>query len=172
MIYLRKFSIPEGSSGKEKHRLEHEAGLLLLADALKLECGLELMKTAGLERAAGVEAGPAADLAAAQTGHRNAASLSAVEAELAKDEKGKPYLLHHPEIHFNISHGGDMAVCAVGSQALGADVEKIRPARRSIIKKMLTDREKKHLESCREEEIDREFFRFWTLKESYAKALG
>ena len=91
---------------------------------------------------------------------------------IKKGEKGKPYLEDYPDIYFNISHSQNMAVCALGRRPLGVDVEKIRPASFTVIRKCLTQKERNYLETCGEESRNREFFRFWTLKESYAKALG
>ena len=36
---------------------------------------------------------------------------------------GKPYLVNCPGVHFNISHSGGYAVCAVGSVPMGVDIE-------------------------------------------------
>ncbi|MCI8948961.1 MAG: 4'-phosphopantetheinyl transferase superfamily protein [Lachnospiraceae bacterium] len=91
---------------------------------------------------------------------------------IRKEERGKPYLEGYPDIFFNISHSQGMAVCALGNQPLGVDVEKIRPANLSIIRKCLTKKEQNYLKSLREENRNQDFFRFWTLKESYAKAVG
>ena len=42
MIYLKPFTFPQGCAGKGKHEAEHEAGLKLLREALKLEYGLQV----------------------------------------------------------------------------------------------------------------------------------
>ena len=39
-------------------------------------------------------------------------------------ENGKPCLLHHPEIQFNLSHSGSMVMAAFASCPVGCDVEK------------------------------------------------
>ena len=56
--------------------------------------------------------------------------LEALAASLEKGPYGKPYLAEYPEIHFNISHSGEWAVCALASIALrgghsGKTVHKI-----------------------------------------------
>lgn len=139
MIYITHFSLPPSCGGKEKHRMEHEAGLSLLKEGLLREFGLEMP-----DISAAVKAG----------------------------ERGKPYLFQYPDIHFNISHSGNVAVCAVGRRALGVDVELVRPVKLPSFRRVLTQGEQQRLERCSGEERDREFFRIWTLKESYAKALG
>lgn len=99
-------------------------------------------------------------------------SFHDLSAQIQKGERGKPYLPDFPQIHFNISHSGSAAVCALGNQPLGIDVEQLRPARLGAVRRMLTDEEKRRLDACPEQDRDLEFFRIWTLKESYAKALG
>lgn len=139
MIYMKQFSFPPSCTGREKHQIEHEAGLALLRDGLFQEFGLDIP-----DMSAAVKIG----------------------------ERGKPYLSSYPDIHFNISHSKNMAVCAIGKKALGIDVELVRPVRIPSFRRILTEGERQRIEECPKEERDREFFRIWTLKESYAKALG
>ena len=49
--------------------------------------------------------------------------LEALAASLEKGPYGKPYLTGYPEIHFNISHSGGWAVCALASMPCGVDGE-------------------------------------------------
>ncbi len=98
----------------------------------------------------------------------------ALEEHLEKNEYGKPFLKNHPEIHFNISHGTDIAICAVSSQTIGADIEKIHDFTPAIFRKVFTEEEKAFWEQMAvTEEAGKEwFFRFWTLKESRIKHAG
>lgn len=98
--------------------------------------------------------------------------ISDMEKEITPGFKGKPYLHNNPEIFFNISHGGVMAACGLDQNPLGVDVEEIRPVKSAIWKRVLTEGEQLYLEQYSGKKQDREFFRIWTLKESYAKALG
>ncbi len=139
MIYLKPFTFPQGCAGKGKHEAEHEAGLKLLREALKLEYGLQ---------------------------------VDDISTLIQKGEHGKPRLEGFPEISFNISHGGNMAACALGRKALGVDVEFVRQVKETVIRRVLTKGEQAYLSRCPAKCRDREFFRFWTLKESYGKALG
>ena len=43
--------------------------------------------------------------------------------EIEREEGGKPFLVGHPDIHFNISHSGETAVCAIESVPVGVDIE-------------------------------------------------
>jgi len=83
------------------------------------------------------------------------------ELRFAKGEKGKPYLPDWPRVHFNVSHSGDLFVCAISADAeVGIDVERIRevPEREAIA-------ERYGLDAAR-------FFETWTEREAYLKALG
>ncbi|MBR4456386.1 MAG: 4'-phosphopantetheinyl transferase superfamily protein [Solobacterium sp.] len=88
---------------------------------------------------------------------------------LAAEPYGKPYPVHGG-LHFSLSHSGTMAVCAISSLPVGADVELIRPIRfRSVLRFFHPD-EVKQIESAESEEM--EFTRIWTRKESYGKRNG
>jgi 4'-phosphopantetheinyl transferase len=85
---------------------------------------------------------------------------------------GKPFLQHHSDFHFNLSHAGEWVVCAVGSKPVGIDVEYIRPVSLTLAKRFFSDEEYR---AIMEKEVSSRlpfFFELWTLKESYIKALG
>lgn len=87
-------------------------------------------------------------------------------------EMGKPYLTENPGIHYNLSHADGIAVCFIAGNECGADCEKVRPYRPNVVKRAFSESEKKMLEETAENERDLMFFRLWTLKESYVKAIG
>lgn len=91
---------------------------------------------------------------------------------LLKGEHGKPYLKDFPRIHFNISHTEGMAVCGIGSRPLGIDIEAERPYKENVLRRVLSEAERRRLEELPEAERSRRFFCIWTLKESYVKAKG
>lgn len=97
-----------------------------------------------------------------------------MEAHLDKNEYGKPYLKDYPQIHFNISHASDIAICAISNQKIGADVEVLKDFHTSIFRKVFTEEEKAFYDKMAiNEEASREwFFRFWTLKEARIKHAG
>lgn len=90
--------------------------------------------------------------------------------ELSYNSYGKPYLKSYPEVFFNISHCHELAVCAVGNHELGIDAENIRAYSPRVMKRTFSDREIEILEKCPKR--DEAFFRIWTLKESFVKAIG
>lgn len=142
-VYFQKFRLPTKDVREKKHESEHQAGLCLLKEALFREYQL-----------CGIN----------------------MESELSADSQGKPYLTNYPQIYFNISHGKEMVVCGVDYAPLGVDVEAVRPVKPTLFRRVLTEKELHYLEMIRESDGEnawyREFFRLWTLKESYAKAVG
>jgi 4'-phosphopantetheinyl transferase len=85
---------------------------------------------------------------------------------------GKPYLKDFPHIHYNISHTDGMAVCGFSDKELGVDVERIRGYKDNVVRKVMSDSERECMEELPKEERAEYFFRIWTLKESYGKAVG
>ncbi|MGE5494792.1 MAG: 4'-phosphopantetheinyl transferase family protein [Burkholderiales bacterium] len=85
-------------------------------------------------------------------------------------QNGKPYLKNANDIHFNISHSGRIAMCAVNDGPVGVDVEMVRPFSDSIIRRIMSAEEKEALASAQDR--NRLFFKIWTLKEAYLKFTG
>lgn len=83
---------------------------------------------------------------------------------------GKPYLLHHPHIHFNVSHSGTMAVCVVSSVPVGIDVEERHPYDDGVARLCFVDEELAWIRQ--QDDASHAFTRLWTRKESYLKLLG
>ena len=42
------------------------------------------------------------------------------------NEHGKPFIVGHPEIFFNLSHCKEAVACAISDQPVGIDVESVR----------------------------------------------
>lgn len=100
-------------------------------------------------------------------------------AVYTENEHGKPALAleEHSDIKFNLSHSKDAVMLAIGRDydLLGCDIEEIREIDFAIAKRFFTQNEYNcivgKLEES-EEEARRLFFRLWTLKESFVKAVG
>jgi len=94
------------------------------------------------------------------------------------DAQGKPYLappVGPPAIHFNLSHSGALALCAVTrGRDVGVDVELVRPvsAWREIAARYFSRREFEALCALPDDRALEAFFWGWTRKEAYSKALG
>lgn len=84
-------------------------------------------------------------------------------------ENGKPEI---EGICFNLSHSQEYAVCAVSSRPVGCDIEKIKELKTDIAKRFFSKREQEYLNTFGETERPGEFFRLWTMKESYVKMTG
>ncbi len=89
----------------------------------------------------------------------------------SKGEHGKPYFCVHPEIRFNISHSGNLVMCAVSDFEIGIDVQEKKCMNTDRIAKkiMSPDEYEKYLTSPGREDF---FFRVWVMKESYVKWTG
>ena len=85
-------------------------------------------------------------------------------------EHGKPFIVGHPDIHFNFSHCREAVICAVSDQPVGVDVESIREYRDSLVRYTMNDQEVQQIE--RAERPDVEFIRLWTMKEAVLKLSG
>lgn len=93
---------------------------------------------------------------------------------IGHEKYGKPFLINHENIHFNISHCDGLAVCAFSRSPVGLDVEGFLDFKDSLVRRVLTEEEQDFLFSYREDEekYTELFCRFWTLKESYLKRDG
>ena len=93
-------------------------------------------------------------------------------AELAFERNafGKPRLIGRRGVHFSVAHCPDAVAVVVGDVPVGVDIERIRRRDPYAAARCLDPAEIGRVEAA--SEPDREFFRYWTLKESYVKALG
>ena len=97
--------------------------------------------------------------------------LEALAASLKKGPYGKPYLAGYPEIHFNISHSGGWAVCALASMPCGVDIQERRSIRsRRMVERTMNAREQRQIQEA--EDGTGEFIKLWTYKESCIKLSG
>lgn len=97
--------------------------------------------------------------------------LEVLDASLGKGPYGKPYLTEYPEIHFNISHSGGWAVCALASMPCGVDIQERQPIRsRRMVERTMNAREQRQILEA--EDSTGEFIKLWTYKESCIKLSG
>lgn len=93
----------------------------------------------------------------------------------AKAAQGKPYLVHHAELSFNLSHTGDfMAVAVARNCQLGIDIEQIKARANfsALVKRCFSATEAAYWQQLAEAEQTRQFYQFWTRKEAFVKATG
>ncbi len=91
--------------------------------------------------------------------------------------KGKPFLpsgSSTSSLKFNVSHSGQVAVCAIAIEHdVGVDVEAMTGrADPRVASHFLSPNELAQLHDAEDAARRELFYRYWTLKESYAKALG
>ena len=86
---------------------------------------------------------------------------------------GKPFFANAQDIHFSISHSGSKVAVAFSDSEVGCDIEIIGDIDLNVAQMFFSRSEYEALLSIREElERRNAFFRCWTLKESYMKAIG
>lgn len=96
-------------------------------------------------------------------------------------EHGKPYVVEL-DVHFNISHSGNMVVCAVSDKPVGIDIEQIRPIDLRVAKRVFNEDELQYLFGFSPTDKDfilsedtgilTRFFEVWTAKEATVKCSG
>lgn len=85
-------------------------------------------------------------------------------------EHGKPFIIGHPEIHFNLSHCREAAICVVADRPVGVDIESIRPYKDTLVRYTMSDEEITRISQS--QHPAREFIRLWTMKEAVLKLSG
>jgi len=85
-------------------------------------------------------------------------------------EHGKPFIVGHPEIHFNLSHCREAVACAVSNRPVGIDVESVREYKEGLARYTMNERELAEIEAA--ERPDAAFIRLWTMKEARLKLTG
>lgn len=98
--------------------------------------------------------------------------LKEAGVRIAQGENGKPYLPDYPDIHFNLTHSGNMVLAVFAGTETGCDIEKIKPANLKLAKRFFSPNEYAYLSDLKGEKQERAFCRIWTLKESFLKVTG
>ena len=95
------------------------------------------------------------------------------EAVLEYRNNGKPCLKDYPEIHFNLSHSGTMAMAVFADVETGCDIEQTGRGREQVARRFFTPREQEYLDHAGDESAWAEAFcRIWTMKEAFLKVTG
>lgn len=91
-----------------------------------------------------------------------------------RGKPGGPDLRGQDDLHFNLSHSGQLAMVAVGRVEVGVDLEKLRhlESLREIAGRHFSRAEFAALEATPEAAQLTAFYRCWTRKEAYVKATG
>ena len=106
------------------------------------------------------------------------AAVPPAEWTFIANTHGRPEILDRPpgvpDLRFNLSHTDGLIACAVTvGREVGVDVEHIqRRVTHDVAGRFFAPREVTHLKALAEDEQQRVFFDYWTLKEAYIKARG
>ncbi len=84
-------------------------------------------------------------------------------------ENCKPYFKEYPNIHFNISHCKTGIACVVNNTPVGIDIEQLH-FDKVVAENILSQKELQIVQNS--EFPEKEFIKYWTMKESYLKLLG
>ena len=98
-----------------------------------------------------------------------------IDIKFSFNPYGKPNLDNSPGLSFNISHAEDVIVLGFSSrQLIGVDVEKVRPFKDllKIAANYFSASELEYLSGLPQEVQPKAFYRCWTRKESFIKAVG
>lgn len=98
-----------------------------------------------------------------------AADWALPHCRIARDEKGKPMLMH-PQLYMNLSHCRGLAACGIATVPIGVDAEPPRAFKEHMLPRICAKREIKYLQQSQHPQKD--FSRLWTLKEAYGKCTG
>ena len=86
------------------------------------------------------------------------------------NEHGKPSIVGHPEICFNLSHCKEVAACVISDHPVGIDVESIREYKDGLAHYAMNDEEVRQIEAS--DNPAAAFIRLWTMKEATLKLVG
>ena len=87
-----------------------------------------------------------------------------------RNEHGKPFLLHHPEVHFNLSHCKNGIAVAVDFSPIGIDIESFRKPDLALVRKTMNPAEAEWITASTDPTIA--FTQYWTKKEAVVKLRG
>ena len=86
-------------------------------------------------------------------------------------QAGKPVFAQRDDLHFSLSHSGPYAMCAISSDPIGVDVQQIKPIHMSVARRFHF-RERDWLAEQPRDQQNHAFFRIWTRKEAWVKAVS
>lgn len=85
---------------------------------------------------------------------------------------GKPYI-EDCDVHFNLSHCGNLILAAFSQSEIGADIELTGRNGQAVVQRVFTDSEKDYINLApSERESRRRFGEIWTAKEAFLKLYG
>lgn len=99
-----------------------------------------------------------------------------IDAVLHRSANGQPYLTGC-DLYVSLSHCENMVACAVSEEPVGIDIERIRPVKAGLCRRVCTPEELAYLQAD-PDQLNEDpaalgrFFEIWTGKEAYFKKCG
>lgn len=107
--------------------------------------------------------------------HRMQNAIESENWRISTPPSGKPQICsEQANCSFSITHADDFSVIAIApNTTVGIDAERVDNTKlKNLPIECLSENELKRMKAKAEDEQYYDFFRFWTLKEAYTKALG
>ncbi len=92
------------------------------------------------------------------------------DMEMGFNEHGKPFLAHHLEVHFNLSHCKNGIAVVVDPSPVGIDIESFRHSNLALIEKTMSPAEAEQILTS--SDPVETFTQYWTKKEAVLKLRG
>ena len=96
--------------------------------------------------------------------------MGVTDLKMDRNEHGKPYLINHPDIHFNLSHCKNGIAVVVDKAPVGIDIESFRKVDEALVRKTMNDSEQGTINAS--EDPLASFITYWTQKEAVLKLRG
>lgn len=90
--------------------------------------------------------------------------------DIQRGTYGKPFFPSHPDYYFNLSHSGDLLVCALNSAPVGVDIQMVKPCRPRLLDRVCSAEERLWLRQ--RADASEAFTLLWCMKESRCKQSG
>ena len=85
---------------------------------------------------------------------------------------GKPFLAEHEAPAISLTHSGEYAACAIGREEVGVDIEQVGSADADVACRCFVGQELSRVMPDGHHLDAEEFYRLWTMKESFIKRIG
>ena len=96
--------------------------------------------------------------------------LGITNMEMRRNKHGKPFLIHHPNVHFNLSHCKNGIAVVVDFAPVGIDIESFRRINDALLHRTMNGDELDNIQSA--EKPAEAFISYWTKKEAVLKLRG
>ncbi len=95
------------------------------------------------------------------------------DIKFSKNHFGKPFLTGSENFHFNISHSGELAICAISPYEIGCDCEFMDQENKfDDIRSVFSESELLSIDSLSGMDRTMKCYEIWTVKESFIKCTG